>query len=181
MNIAFKEWALICDALGAGRQSIILRKGGIAEGRDGFRFKHEAFFLFPTFFHEQLVRTRHPEAPGLPEREEGRVSVNLFARVEWTRWVDDPAKAGALAPFHLWRDEVVRERFHYGDPPGLHVAALRLYRLAAPWTFPESPRYGGCRSWLQLPERPAPPEMTPVISDEAHARRLTDLRTVLDS
>ena len=34
----FKEWTLICDALGRGEQSIILRKGGIAEGRAGFRF-----------------------------------------------------------------------------------------------------------------------------------------------
>jgi hypothetical protein len=37
-SIAFKEWAIVCEALGRGGQSIILRKGGIAEGREGFSF-----------------------------------------------------------------------------------------------------------------------------------------------
>ena len=58
----FKEWALVCEALGRGEQTILLRKGGIAEGREGFGFRHDEFFLFPTFFHEQLVKVRTPEA-----------------------------------------------------------------------------------------------------------------------
>ena len=48
MSDAFKEWAVVCEALGDGRQSIILRKGGIAEGREGFAFAHGEFFLFPA-------------------------------------------------------------------------------------------------------------------------------------
>src|SRR5271163_3110147 len=56
MSIGFKEWTLICEALGSGAQSIILRKGGIAEGRAGFRFQHDEFFLFPTLFHEQAAK-----------------------------------------------------------------------------------------------------------------------------
>src|SRR5438445_10939324 len=57
-SIGFKEWAVVCEALGRGRQSIILRKGGIAEGRDGFSFKHKDFYLFPTWFHEQPQKVR---------------------------------------------------------------------------------------------------------------------------
>ena len=57
-SLGFKEWALVCAALGEGRQSVIIRKGGLAEGRDGFAFQHREFFLFPTFFHEQLARVR---------------------------------------------------------------------------------------------------------------------------
>ena len=48
--IAFKEWDVICEALEDGRQSVILRKGGIHEGREGFSFAHEEFVLFPIFF-----------------------------------------------------------------------------------------------------------------------------------
>jgi len=33
---AFKEWQVIVDALAVGEQSLLLRKGGIAEGRGGF-------------------------------------------------------------------------------------------------------------------------------------------------
>ena len=56
----FKEWLVICRALAAGRQSIILRKGGIAEGRSGFSFQHDSFFLFPTLYHQQ-ERASHRE------------------------------------------------------------------------------------------------------------------------
>ena len=53
---------MVCDALGRGEQSIILRKGGIAEGRKGFSFRHREFFLFPTFFHEQVTKVRMASA-----------------------------------------------------------------------------------------------------------------------
>ncbi len=45
---AFKEWEGIVAALGQGAQTILLRKGGIAEGRAGFRPEHDKFWLFPT-------------------------------------------------------------------------------------------------------------------------------------
>ena len=57
-SVGFKEWAIVCEALGRGEQSIIVRKGGIAEGRDGFTFRHAEFFLCPTYFHEQVENTR---------------------------------------------------------------------------------------------------------------------------
>jgi hypothetical protein len=47
-SIGFKEWSLVCNALGQGTQSVILRKGGIAEGREGFSFRRREFFLFPS-------------------------------------------------------------------------------------------------------------------------------------
>ena len=50
-----------------GRQSVILRKGGIAEGRDGFAFRHREFFLFPTFFHEQVEKDPGDDSTELPE------------------------------------------------------------------------------------------------------------------
>jgi hypothetical protein len=57
-SIGFKEWSLVCDAMAHGTQSIILHKGGIAEGREGFSFQHRESFLFPTFFHEQIAKVR---------------------------------------------------------------------------------------------------------------------------
>ena len=39
---------------------MIIRKGGIAEGKAGFAFRHEEFLLFPTWFHEQLEKTTLP-------------------------------------------------------------------------------------------------------------------------
>ena len=41
-----REWAVIVEALGQGEQILILRKGGIAEGRGGFQAEHERFSYF---------------------------------------------------------------------------------------------------------------------------------------
>lgn len=164
--VGFKEWEVVCRALAEGRQSLIIRKGGIAEGRKGFRFEHPEFYLFPTRFHEQLDRIRVPfELRKLPE---GVVEVDLFAQVIWSRSITDPGLLPALEPFHIWTAETVRERFEYGKAPGIEVALLRIHQLSSPWSFPDSPRFGGCRSWVELP--PAPPEADarePVLDDAA--------------
>ena len=38
--IAFKEWSEICQVLADGRQTLIVRKGGIREGPGGFSPDH---------------------------------------------------------------------------------------------------------------------------------------------
>ena len=73
-SVGFKEWALVCEALGRGEQTILLRKGGLAEGREGFGFRHEEFFLFPTFFHEQVVKVR-TQGTELPAARDGEIEV----------------------------------------------------------------------------------------------------------
>ena len=80
-SVGFKEWALVCEALGRGEQSILLRKGGIAEGRSGFGFRHDEFFLLPTFFHEQIVKVRTPDAQ-IPAAREGEIEIRYFAKLE---------------------------------------------------------------------------------------------------
>src|ERR1051325_9649991 len=67
MRIAFKEWAIVVDALGRGDQIIILRKGGISEGRSGFQIEHNRFLLFPTLFHQQ----RDAVIPAAQARHDG--------------------------------------------------------------------------------------------------------------
>src|SRR5207237_10577046 len=79
-SVGFKEWSLVCDALGRGRQSVILRKGGIAEGRGGFSFRHREFFLFPTFIHGQIAKVRIAAADIPVPRS--TVAIRWYARVE---------------------------------------------------------------------------------------------------
>ncbi|HUR54032.1 MAG TPA: DUF1802 family protein, partial [Gemmataceae bacterium] len=70
LSIAFKEWAVICRALAEGRQSLILRKGGISEVGGEFRPEHESFLLYPTLFHEQHRTGIKPELLPLLEAAE---------------------------------------------------------------------------------------------------------------
>ena len=171
-SVGFKEWALVCAALGRGEQTILLRKGGIAEGRDGFGFKHPDFFLFPTFFHEQVVKVRMPDAK-LPAESAGEIEVRYFAKLEGEKKITEWSEAKALAPFHILAESVVRERFEYKDA-GLHIALVRVFRLEPAWIFPNKPAYGGCRSWVDLPECPAATRFDPVLSDAEHAKRSPD-------
>src|SRR5690606_13104622 len=48
----FKEWAAVCAAIAAGRQTVLLRKGGIQERDTIFEPDHRAFWLLPTRFHQ---------------------------------------------------------------------------------------------------------------------------------
>src|SRR5438477_11784651 len=126
-SVGFKEWALVCEALGHGEQSILLRKGGIAEGRQGFGFRHSEFFLFPTFFHEQVVKIRKPNAQ-IPAAHDGEIEIRYFAKIEAVKKIVAWETAAALEPFHILAESVVRERFEFKDA-GLHVALVRVFRL----------------------------------------------------
>src|SRR5438105_870543 len=92
-GFAFKEWAGVCDALMTGRQTIILRKGGILEGHGGFAPEHSFFWLYPTHVHqaEQGLRLeREVEATSVsPPAASDRVMIQAFAAVELVHHVGD--------------------------------------------------------------------------------------------
>ena len=162
----------------AGETSVIFRKGGIAEGRQGFRFKHEECFLFPTFFHEQLQCIRATETVSLEAQPEA-VTIQAWVKVEFTVWVEDLTLLEPLRPLHILTDEVLQQRFSYGEPKGLHLAFVRTYRLPEPWVFPYQRSFGGCRSWLNLPDLPAALRLTAVLPDDEQARRRDLVRSAV--
>lgn len=178
---AFKEWSLVCAALGHGAQSLILRKGGIHEGRGGFWWKHDRFLLFPTHFHEQT--TQFPWTPPSPvpltPDPAGTHTIQYLAQLEAKYQITDWDLIPRLAALHFWTEDTLRERFDYSDSTGISLAFLRVHRLATPWTFPDEPKYGGCRSWLDLPNPPGTLTLTPVLDDDEHARRQAALETIL--
>lgn len=178
MSVAFKEWAVVCEAIGSGRQSIMLRKGGIAEGRDGFAFKHQEFFLFPTWFHEQLEKTTLPHGTALPPQLEGEIEIRYAVTLEWSRLVTDASRLPALREFHILQDSVIGERFRYDESPGIHVGFVRAFRLASPRRLPMQKNFGGCRSWVDLPAF-GELELVPVLTDEAHSTRSRALMRLL--
>ncbi len=163
-SVGFKEWSLVCDALGRGRQSVILRKGGIAEGRGGFSFRQREFFLFPTFFHEQIAKVRIAAAdipaPG------GTIAIRWYARVDRALRINSLAIAEALSPLHILSAEVVRERFGYKSD-GLNVAFVRVFEISPVWVLQNGKRFSGCRSWVELPPLPEM-RMRAVLNDSAH-------------
>lgn len=186
--IGFKEWQAVCEALASGRQALILRKGGIHEGRAGFSFAHEEFFLFPTRFHGQAGRVREVACEALPEWREGEV-VRVTHHVEalWASTLTDWRVVQSLEPFHVWTEDTVRERFDWegkGMASGsIHAALVRVAALGTPWEFPYAANYGGCRSWVTLPEPPAGwrEGLAPVMGDDAFATLAARLEEITAS
>lgn len=178
MSAAFKEWAVVCEAMGGGLQSVIVRKGGIAEGRAGFSFREQEFFLFPTWFHEQIERTRLPRETALPAEPAESVEIRYAATLEWSGLLKDWQQVLALEELHVLAPSVIEERFHYDNDEGIHIAFVRVYRLDPPQRLPMEKRFGGCRSWVELPELDSC-ALVSVISDEEHSRRRLLLQKVL--
>src|SRR3981189_1820899 len=99
-EIGFKEWAIVADSVARGETSLLIRKGGIAEGREGFRFKHDRFFLFPTYFHEQILSTRLSAERDLAPQKDP-VVISIFAVVEFTTLIRDLRQIEPLESLHV--------------------------------------------------------------------------------
>ncbi len=181
----FKEWKLVCDAMERGEQSLILRKGGISEGKHGFQWLHREFFLFPTYFHEQAGRLQlswEPDSGEVPTKERDRVEIRQFAEIAFTAEISDLVQAQSLADFHVWAPEVIEERFGCGENNGISLAVMRVFRLNAPWILENRASFGGCRSWLGLPEDEGRPEIgEPVLSDAEFGEILGSVKARLGS
>jgi hypothetical protein len=181
----FKEWSLVCEALGNGRQSVILRKGGIHEGRGGFDFSQREFALFPTRFHDQLASLKGDEVGsgvvGEPYAIGDEVRIELIARLEASWTVTDWEVIAALKGFHIWSEATVRQRYEWslekGNRLSLQVALVRVYRLAEPWVFPYERGHVGCRSWVEL--EPGAVDCEAVLGEDEAEVRAAEIRGVL--
>ncbi len=175
--IAFKEWAGVCDSLAEGRQSLILRKGGVSEGPEGFRPEHPAFWLYPTHVHEaeQGLRTPIRSRPIAPP---DTVAIGSMAVVEWTGRVDRVEQLAAIEGLHDWTEATVLGRFHYRRP-GLWALAVRVFRLPEPWPIGATPAHLGCKTWVPLESPPPTAGLRPALDGSESARRLDRLREAL--
>ena len=117
------------------------------------------------------------EAERARESDESRlVKIEHFARIEHRAVLREWSAVEALEPEHIWKPKVIRDRFDYEGDQALSLAFVRVYRLPEPWTFPYHRSYGGCRSWITLPDSaPDTSDLTPVIDDAEHEARKSRL------
>jgi len=185
MRHAFKEWAIIVDALMRGEQIIVLRKGGLIEASHGFEVEHPEFLLFPTLFHQQResvlaeAQARFDQIAHLMPGPEV-VRLECFARVvDWHR-LESLAEAYALRGLHIWRNEVIDERFDWGHSKQIHVMAVRIFRLASPVELPMRESYAGCKSWIEMSEDISKVGAHAVLDDNAFAAQLLRFHKALE-
>ncbi len=181
ISIALKEWAAVCRALVDGRQSLILRKGGIAEPTGGFNLQATRFLLFPTFVHQQETGLRENEfliAAKNQRPPTGVVRIEAWAQVTGIYQARDLLPAQLIAHLHVMSDDAVEKRFHYGEP-GINILSLRVHRLPAPVEIADELEYRGCKSWVNLRSAVDIDGSTPVLSDKEYHEVIEQLDTLL--
>ncbi len=182
--VALKEWAIVDQYVGSGRQVLLLRKGGIHEQRGGFEMEHREFFLFPTYVHqkaEDLVPGARAEFEAVVAAAptDRTVTLRHYAVVDEVVTVTSLEPLRALADQHILSWPAVEGRFRYRNRPGLHALLLRAYRLPHPATIVNRAAYDGCVSWVELEERLPTAGCVPVLDDAGYARRAEAIRRVL--
>jgi hypothetical protein len=181
IHTGFKEWSVICAALDRGEQIIVLRKGGIAEGKGGFQAEHDEFLLVPTYVHQTLNGLK----PGLsievpaPPVEASSIRITSLARVANALEVKSLERLMQLRGEHLWSEDVVAERFHRWRRDTVWLLMLRVFRLRDPIVLASHPDYAGCKSWIEFSPPLEIEVVEPVINDDVFEERRQRVLSVL--
>jgi hypothetical protein len=155
LKMAFKEWAVVCEAIARGEQTIILRKGGISEANGEFTPDHTRFWLYPTYFHEPQQSGIKPEyLPLLAEVESrkpapGTIRLQDQVTITHVEYLRDLDAALALDRAHILSEATIRQRFHYRSP-GLYVLRFERHSEPEAMILPEAAHYGGCKTWVEI-------------------------------
>jgi hypothetical protein len=176
---ALKEWSAAVHAMLDGRQTVLLRKGGIHEKR--FTLDSSHFLFFPTVAHSHAQRVRPEHRDLLPAAAEdstkSEIVLRAGAKVVAAIEVNRPDGLEEIAPLHIWTAESVRaDRLDFRPRHRLTVLVVQVSPLAGPERLPRLPEYAGCTSWVPMPVNPM--WGTPVHDDAALrkiAARVRDL------
>lgn len=172
LNVALKEWQVVCDLLLDGQLALLLRKGGIHErgGAGVFELEHPRFALFPAWLHQVPNRMKPPHRDRVVRRrtEPEQVTLRGLGEVNHIWQVPSRGAFDQLDDLHCWSRPQIDMRFHYKPDRPLYLMAVRVYRLADEKTVDNRPAYAGCKSWVPLAPEDAVDDRgaQPVVDDE---------------
>lgn len=152
--LAFKEWAFVVEALATGRQTVILRKGGIAEEEGDFTLRGASFLLLPTLFHQSTTLIKKEwyneikNTVYLPDNLS--TEIRYQAKVTNHCIIETEEDVLALDGLHVWEPAVVLERFNRWKQHTVHCLYVKVSKLPSPILLEMKPEYGGCKSWIEI-------------------------------
>lgn len=173
LNLALKEWAVVCSALASGQQIILLRKGGIYESAGEFEIEHRRFLLFPTYLHQkpEMLKDPHRAALRPVDSEPDKIEISLAAEITDIVRVTSRSAMDALANEHIWTPKLIDMRFNYRPENPLYLLLIRAYKLPIPVTIAGTPAYAGCKSWVPLEQPIETSGAKPVLTDSEYSLR----------
>jgi hypothetical protein len=182
LDTGLKEWAIVCRALGDGRQIMLLRKGGIYESAGEFELEHKEFLFFPTYLHQNRKMLKEDAQDGFEPHaaEPATVTLSLAGEVSDIIQLKSRAQADALDDQHVWTPPLIDMRFNYKPENPLYLLLVRAWRLAKPVIVENTPAYAGCKSWVPLDAAVSTDGATPVLDDASYRERHALIRARLD-
>jgi hypothetical protein len=157
--LALKEWSIVCSALEEGKQSILLRKGGILEYRKGFEISQKIFLLYPTLEHqskEYLQPNYLQEFELLLKRNDSDIvqdksnTIRILAKIEAMQEFHDDTILAKLEKYHIWSEKYVNMRMSYNPKKPMNALLLRVYKLPKSISITVNPEWAGCKSWIDI-------------------------------
>jgi hypothetical protein len=165
---ALKEWAAVVHALLEGEQIIDLRKGGLHEDGRHFDVPARRLWLYPTAEHQrsELMKPAYQHLIELADAAPVGQAITLsgWADVTDIATITEPEHVAALASKSVWSEDYAASRLKWKKRDPLWVLVLRVHRLQDPVTVAWQHAYGGCTSWVTLPDLP---DVTSVASEPA--------------
>ena len=170
LDVGLKEWATVCGAVEAGRQILLLRKGGIYESGGEFELEHRRFLFFPTYLHQNPAMLK-PEAQGAFEprsAEPQQIELSLAAQVTDIIPVKSREQMDEIDDAHIWTEPLIDMRFNYKQENPLYLLLVRAYKLAEAMTVENTPAYAGCKSWVPLENAVSTQGARPVLDETSY-------------
>lgn len=183
---ALKEWAVVCRALEEGRQSVLLRKGGIIEETRDFSLVEKRFLLFPTYEHQDLDSVQEPYRKTFRETLDARppedvVRISSWAEVTALFLTHDLGALLRLSDHYAWSKDYIRMRMAYKPRKPMNVVVVRTWKLPEPVDVAVLEHFAGCKSWVPLERSVALEGSLAVLSDAEHGLRVGELASALGS
>lgn len=181
---ALKEWAVVCRAIEQGRQSVLLRKGGIIEETRDFALVEPTFLLFPTFEHQEEGSVQPEYRAWFGETLSDRPSADVVRISSWARVTDvllthDLDALLRLAGMYAWSAEYIRMRMAYKPRKPMNVVVVRAWKLSTPIDVPVLEHFAGCKSWVPLDVAVPLDGSVPVLEGAEHAQRVEVIASIL--
>ena len=155
--IALKEWSIVCRALEEGKQSILLRKGGILEYKNGFEVNQKIFLLYPTLEHQageyvqpDYLREFEIQKTNNMNINETTNTIRVLARMEAIQEFNDDSVLPKLEKYHIWNEKYVKMGMKYNPNKPMNALLLRVYRLPESISVDVQSEWAGCKSWINI-------------------------------
>jgi len=167
-NKCLKEWNATIEALGEGKQTILIRN---------YKTNVSEFLLYPTVSYAlkdnyldsfQEKQQSFVEENSLPEKKDDKVLIKYFARLD--EIVEKPVSRIPSDNFYIWTRNHVKD---YMTGKTAFIWILRVYKLKEPyWADPTL----GAIKYANLKEEVSLDGMKPVLDDSTFEKIRLNLK-----